>query len=684
MKTRTLLFVSGLCLMAFFSPKVKADTEKQVYVPAGFTDINDTASDWCMQRSIQEKDVILFWGKGYGTNDPNSTAIPEIYRVDVRDMIAKLEQFYQVNVNTLKFATVGKDSSQLDKYKFMAFLLYTTDWVCTGAGYDNVIGALWMGPTACHPAGSGAAHEMGHSFQYQVYCDYLYNHGGQDPDGKFVGFRYTSGGSFWETSAQWQSYQCYPEEFFNPVHFDACYKLHSYYHPFHEWWRYANYPFIEWMVYKHGIDGPARVWQNSQSPEDASQVYMRVFYGDATTHLQEYGDELYDMASRYVTWDIPTLRERGKNYIGAITTKLHRAGKNTDGNIIWQVDSVNCVQEHGFNHIELNVPQGGGKVMANFKGVAGIDGYNKVDYLNAGWRYGFVALLDNGERVYSDMHRATNKTPSDTATFDVPANTSRLWMVVLGAPSKYYRQHPWDEDASNDEQWPYQVSFDNTNLLGFVTFDPNEGVHNATVTYNINVPVSTGEYQCFSFKPDLMPMYHAFQLEPDELSANLGKYSSTKNVRFCNINADGSIYNGYTTNTSDTNWGGWFGLDGNVCTWGDKSYAYCDFNTADMSFTLGRYPNKAVVGDTMTIRQAFIYKRKTRVTFQMKLNFVAADQTAQVTKTEVTAEPTGINTPIRTVKNNAVYDLQGRMVDKTGKAKLPKGVYISNGRVFVK
>jgi hypothetical protein len=663
-----------------------AMADKQVYIPKEFSDPNDTASDWCFQRSIQDKDVIIFWGKGYGTNDPNSSAVPATYRVDVRDMLAKLETFYDLNVNQLKFATVGKDSSMLDKYKFMVMLFYSTDWICNGAGYDNVIGAMWLGPSACHPAGSGVAHEIGHSFQYQVYCDYLLNHQGVDPDKKFVGFRYTEGGSFWETTAQWQSYHAYPNEFFNPVHFDACYKTHTYYHPFHEWWRYANYPLIEWFAYKHGIDGPARVWKNSQSPEDASQVYMRVFYGDAKTHLQEYNDELYDMAAHYVTWDIPTLRERGENYIGAIVTKMNRAGKNTEGNIIWQVDSTNCVQEQGYNHIELNVPQNGGKVTAYFNGVAGIAGYNKIDYMNSGWRYGFVALLDNGERVYGDMHRATYKAPTDTASFNVPANTSRLWLVVLGAPSRYYRLHAWDEDASNDEQWPYQVSFNNTNLLGFVSFDPNESVHNATITYDINIPISTGEYQCFSFKPDFVPAYHAFLLEPDEFNDKLGKYSSTKSIRFCNINADGTVYNGYTTNTSDTNWGGWFDVNGNVCSWGSTAYAYCDFNTTDKSFTIGRYPNRAVAGDKMTIRQAFIYKRKTQVTYQLNLNFVAVDQKAEITKKEITETPTAVHTPTTNVQEqrDAVYDLQGRMVSRSGKTNLPKGVYVSNGHVFVK
>jgi hypothetical protein len=96
------------------------------------------------------------------------------------------------------------------------------------------------------------------------------------------------------------------------------------------------------------------------------------------------------------------------------------------------------------------------------------------------------------------------------------------------------------------------------------------------------------------------------------------------------------------------------------------------------------FPNRAVAGDQMTLRQAFVYKRKTRVTFEMHLTFVAGDQAAEITNTEVTTEPNGVSAPKTAVKNHAVYDLQGRMIDKTGTAKLRKGVYISNGHVFVK
>lgn len=51
----------------------------------------------------------------------------------------------------------------------------------------------------------------------------------------------------------------------------------------------------------------------------------------------------------------------------------------------------------------MNVPSAGVKVSADFVGMAGADGYRKKNVDKAGWRYGFVAYLENGSCVYSDI-----------------------------------------------------------------------------------------------------------------------------------------------------------------------------------------------------------------------------------------------------------------------------------------
>lgn len=114
-------------------------------------------------------------------------------RVDVDDLLEKAEVFYEMNVNTLKFAEVGNGKSNLDKYKMQIYLLYQAEWLAVGAGYDDVVGALWVNSGTCKPVGAVIAHEIGHSFQYQVYADLLAS---KATTNNFTrGFRYGFGNS---------------------------------------------------------------------------------------------------------------------------------------------------------------------------------------------------------------------------------------------------------------------------------------------------------------------------------------------------------------------------------------------------------------------------------------------------------------------------------------------------------
>ena len=67
--------------------------------------------------------------------------------------------------------------------------------------------------------------------------------------------------------------------------------------------------------------------------------------------------------------------------------------------------------------------------------------YNVGNAADAGWHYGFVALKKDGTRVYSDR----NTEPTGVASFTLPANTEKLYFIVLGAP-KQYKPHPWNDE----------------------------------------------------------------------------------------------------------------------------------------------------------------------------------------------------------------------------------------------
>jgi len=565
----------------------------KIYIPNELkgNDFYKSSSTWYYGRSKQSDHFIVFWGAGYGKHDPNAAEVPDAYRVDIDDLLEKAEGFYHLNIDELKFAETGVNKSKLDTYKMMIFIFYQTEWLATGSGYDNTIGALWVSPSTCKPVGSTIAHEIGHSFQYQVFCDL----------GNGTGFRYGFGGnggnSFWEQTAQWQSYQSYPVEAFNSYNFQV-YTENYNRHLIHEWYRYASYFIHYYWADKHGIDVIGKIWREAQSPEDPVQAYMRI----TGITVSQLNDEIYDAASKLVTWDLDALRTLGTDYIGKQTFKYTTL---EDGS--YQVSYDRCPGTTGYNVIPLNVPDAGTEVSIAFTGTPNAAGFNEVDAKRSGWRYGYVALLDNGARVYSDMNQGS----TNTVSFRVPENCSKLWFVVTGAPNTY-EAHPWDENESNDDQWPYNIKITNTDILGNIVFDGNEVPHNATLTYNVNFPFSASVYPGTTLTlpaEDLVKVAKAFVLQPGEINAKLGS-----EVKFYGVESNGTL----NATTTANGYGHWFSGTGDVIAWGTNAMVFSEFANTNWTFALGQYPGHCTPGTTYTVKQALVYEH-------------AAGQTVQVT-----------------------------------------------------
>lgn len=440
-------------------------------------DYANTSAKWSFKHSKESEHFVVFWDKSFG-DDPNASSVPSNMRVDIDDLLRKAEKFYETNVTKLGMVVTGEGKSRLDTYKMMIYLLYQTEWLATGSGYDNTIGALWVNPSTCQPVGSTIAHEIGHSFQYQTYCDNIYR--GKANDFK-SGFRYGYPGSnggcgFWEQCAQWQSYQDYPSEAINSYHFNVW--MSNYHRHFeHEWMRYASYWLQYYWTEKNGISALGRIWNESAYPEDASQAYMRIFCGgDYNELLKQY----FEYAQKATTFDFDQIR----NYAGSKYTNYKTTLINvSDG---WkQVAYTHCPQPTGFNVIPLTLPAAGTEVKVSIKPLAAgsalasgdsgkqvdADG-NKVGtattYNNTSvvgheqLAYGFVGIKKDNSRVYGEMNFAT-PSAEGTATFTVPDNMRYLWVVVQGAPDKYF-QCPWDEKESTDHQLPYQIKVEGTSI----------------------------------------------------------------------------------------------------------------------------------------------------------------------------------------------------------------------------
>lgn len=435
-------------------PEYTLPTGKLIYIPNELqsNDFTKEESQWSYYRMDYSDNFIVFWEKGFGSNP--STVTDQALRVDIKDLLEKAELFYDVNVNKLKFVETGK--SNTDKYRMMIFLKYQSEWLATGAGYDDIIGALWVNPSTCQPVGSTIAHEVGHSFQYQTYCDNPLSGCGW----RYGLGEYGEGGNcFWEQCAQWQSYQVYHEEQFRNYNFSE-YLMSFHKHPLHETPRYANYFIQDYWCMKHGVEFIGKLWRESRKPEDPIEAYQRI----TNITQEEFNDEMFDAARRMVNWDIDGIREYGQNYVGRQQCKLIAS----EGGY-YAIDPAQCIENYGYNVISLNVPSAGTTISADFLGMEGVNGYRKKNIDQAGWRYGFVAYLKNGICVYSNIFSEKK----GEATFKCPENCQKLYFVVSGAPTQHWH-HAWDDNDANDEQWPYKVKFGGTNMYGKIDIDPDK------------------------------------------------------------------------------------------------------------------------------------------------------------------------------------------------------------------
>ncbi|MCF0201970.1 MAG: DUF4859 domain-containing protein [Bacteroidaceae bacterium] len=598
-------------------------------------DMFSPESKWSFYRYRQSEHFFVFWEPGFG-NDPATTDVPAM-RVDVEDLLAKAEQFYNTNINMLKMASLGK--SQLDNYKMQIYLLYQDEWLATGSGYDNTIGALWVNPSTCQPVGSTIAHEIGHSFQYQVYCDQVYNGA---PSDFTTGFRYgypgsNGGNGYWEQSAQWQSLQDYPAEALDSYHMGVW--LANYHRAFeNEWMRYASYYLQYFWTGKHGIEAFGRIWKESKYPEDAIMTYTRLYNGG---DWSKTADELYEYAAHTATFDIPALTEyMREDHLNKYKTNLLEIGDNW-----FQVAYGSCVQSSGFNVIRLNVPENGGAVACDFvglpsnsplaKGDAGqymksesyvgtVSNYNgTVSDERLGWHWGFVAYKNDGTRVYGDAAKGKE----GRVTFQCPEGTKYLYLVVAGTPTSY-NQHPWDEDELTDEQLPYKVKFAGTNVYGYIDIDPSVD------PTSVNIPVTL---QCNAAEPGyeqgvvnftetgiLGQICQAFVMTSSQLASCTQAPSGSAEpkegmVTFGLLQPDGSIAYTYTANT-----GFYITADGSLGSWGNNDPIYVEYEEKDFLLHYGHKPNCSVAGTTYNVKPCLVYVKNGKqyvATFDMTMKY---------------------------------------------------------------
>lgn len=213
---------------------------------------------------------------------------------------------------------------------------------------------------------------------------------------------------------------------------------------------------------KYGRDFIGRLWRATTPYEDPVDTYKRI----NNLTQEQFNDEMMEGYMRMATWDIDGVRERAKNRIGQ-HKKYLVASNAAQG--IYKTSVNTCIQNYGYHITNMSRPAVGTTVKAHFTGLTDAEGYHYVYKERAGWRYAFVALMNDGTRVYGEV-KADKEGVAELTLPEGHGTCKNLFFVAMGAPTQHW-PHPWTSGkagsdwSQNNEQWPYEVQFEQTKPL---------------------------------------------------------------------------------------------------------------------------------------------------------------------------------------------------------------------------
>lgn len=426
------------CLMVRLAKKaaepVAMPKGKKIYVEKDWAsmDLNSEDSEWSYRRMYCSDNIAVFWQKGFGS-DP--TQAPDLegksMKFDPKSLAASLEKFYNYYYKDLEFVVKGRTNA--DKYRMNCYVRYDLEGTAYGGCVDDVIGALWVTPVRLeNPELNVLAHELGHSFQIQSSCD---------GNGSGGGALMENGAQWmlWQVNPAWQTSEKYHWEAWNTLTHKAFCAVENMYH--------SPYVLEYWSLI-HGKKFIGRFFRGGEPGEDAVAQYKRM----TGIGQSEFNDEMFDACRHFVNWDFDRVWNESRPYANRNVTAMTPL---SDG---WlRVAESNCPENYGFNAIPMPVTAAGGRVTVDFRAEPGTEGFSGTDIDKAGYRYGFVCVGADGKAVYGEM----NSAPRSTVSYDVPAGSRYLWLVVMGAPSEHTPQ-PWgrrskDEKPAPAAQFPYSI-----------------------------------------------------------------------------------------------------------------------------------------------------------------------------------------------------------------------------------
>lgn len=401
---------------------------KEIYIPNEFRedDFNNPESKWSYHRMATSENFVVFWEKGFGAD---LSKAPDLegrnMKVDLDNLLKRLEEFYAVYRDKMKFVLPGSKS---ERYRMMVMLNYSLEGTAYGGSYDNVIGALWVSPNRIQDKKLNCiAHELGHSFQSQISCDGT----GQSWGGGGI-FEMTSQWMLWNVNPEWTTDENYHlQDFKKKFHLRFLHGSNIYHSPY----------VLEYWSMKRGLGVIADLFRAGRRGEDPASTYMKMF--DLT--VDQFSDEMYDCYSRLITFDFPRVKESHRKFAGEFSTPMDKESG------VWTPAEGFAPEIYGFNVVEIPIEKKGAKIKLQFKGDS--------DPEKAAFRYGLVAVNAAGDAEYS----ASMSEYDGKISYKLPKDAERLFFVVVGCPKGEYKPYgrnmfrPRGENQEPDPKFDYKL-----------------------------------------------------------------------------------------------------------------------------------------------------------------------------------------------------------------------------------
>ncbi len=413
-------FIGMVALVASVVLSAVAQPEgKKIYIPRDLrnNDFSQDSSQWSYSRMACTKDFVVFWEKPYGNDLSKAPALDgHDMTVDLPNLLEKLQTFYDYYRDSLRFILPG---SKADEYRMMAMINYSLESTAYGGAYDDVIGALWITPSRLRDRQLNAvAHEVGHSFQSQIYCD---------------GYPRGMNGAIYEMTSQWMLWHVNPLWMDDETYHWNDYRKLTHLRFLHSENRYHTAHVQEYWSEKRGLTVMADLFRECKRHEDCAEAYMRHF----GLSLDQMSDEMLDCACHILAMDYKRLKPLVSKY----AFKIHTPAE-TDADGWMRPKEGYAPQIFGFDVFRLPV-EGSGKLRV------------KVESLTkpgeGGVRYALVMQDTSGNIIYgprSGKQRDELQYSND--------GIAAAYLVVLGAPAEYKTINQRYNSAPREQTFPFR------------------------------------------------------------------------------------------------------------------------------------------------------------------------------------------------------------------------------------